>query len=74
MSINNKVPTESKTWQIQLENRIVDVILSLCDLDGESFWNKVEEKNLSYFIRKSAGTPWGNHLIALDQNAHLVLG
>ncbi|MUT67095.1 site-specific integrase [Paenibacillus sp. NEAU-GSW1] len=61
MSVHNKVPTENKTWQIQLENKITDVILCLCDLDGESFWNKVEEKNLSYFIRKSAGTPWGNH-------------
>lgn len=61
MSLNNKVPTVSKTWHTQLENKIADVILYLCDLEGESFWDKVEEKNLSYFIRKSAGTPWGNH-------------
>ncbi|GIO14921.1 hypothetical protein J19TS2_44760 [Cohnella xylanilytica] len=61
MHVNNKMPPEGNTRPLQLENKVADVLLHLCDSEGQSLWDKVDEKNLSYFIRNSAGNPWGNH-------------
>lgn len=52
---------QEKTWGSLLYGKIPEDLLLLIDPNGDYYWEKVEEKNIKYFIRQCVGNPWANH-------------
>jgi len=57
----NKTTINKETLLMHLENKIATEILELRNQENESYWDKVEDKNLRYFVRNCIGHPWVNH-------------
>ncbi|MGO4373465.1 hypothetical protein AB4Z21_22410, partial [Paenibacillus sp. MCAF20] len=52
---------QDKLWGSLLYGKIPEELLLLTDPNGEFYWEKVEEKNLKYYVRQCLGHPWANH-------------
>lgn len=52
---------QEKPWGSRLYGHLAEDLLLLTDPNGEYYWEKVEEKNIKYFVRQCAGQPWANH-------------
>lgn len=52
---------QDKPWGSLLYSKIPEDLLLLTDPNGDYYWEKVEEKNIKYFIRQCVGHPWANH-------------
>lgn len=52
---------QDKPWRSLLYSKIPEDLLLLTDPNGDYYWEKVEEKNIKYFIRQCVGHPWANH-------------
>lgn len=52
---------QDKTWGALLSGKVSEELLLLSDPNGDYYWDKVEEKNIKYFVRQCAGHPWANH-------------
>lgn len=51
---------QDKTWFSHLHNKIPQDLLILCDPNEDYYWDKVDEKNIKYFVRQCVGHPWAN--------------
>ncbi|MCY9698127.1 hypothetical protein [Paenibacillus alginolyticus] len=52
---------QDKPWGSLLYGKIPEDLLLLSDPNGDYYWEKVEEKNIKYFVRQCIGHPWANH-------------
>lgn len=52
---------QDKTWGTLLCGKISEDLLLLSGSNGDYYWDKIEEKNIKYFVRQCAEHPWANH-------------
>lgn len=51
---------QDKVWVFLLNGKIPEDLLLLTDPSGDYYWDKVEEKNIKYFVSQCVGHPWAN--------------
>lgn len=52
---------QEKTWGGLLYGKLPEELLLLTDPNGEYYWDRVDAKNINYFVRQCIGHPWANH-------------
>jgi hypothetical protein len=53
---------QDKPWGSLLYGKIPEDLLLLTDPNGDYYWEKVEEKNVRYFVHQCIGHPWATTL------------